>query len=47
MLDNLNKDFSNTLDEQTYQFDYFMGADKVLLGALYLMIPLPQRKAFC
>lgn len=28
-----------------YQFDYFIGG--ILLGILYLMTPLPQRKAFC
>lgn len=28
-----------------YQFDYFIG--DILLGILYLMTPLPQRKAFC
>ena len=45
-LDNLNKTRTlTTHGEQTYQFDYFMGA-VTLVGVLCLMIPPPQRKAF-
>lgn len=34
-LDNLNKNFNNTLGEQTHQFNYFMGEISALGGTLF------------